>query len=225
MKDDDISSDEKEETHESYGLISASRFHAMPPQAMFGSALRHSTGVAIEIHHALKKRSLSNDWFHGRGCLIRIELSEAQFAQFLTTLNVGPGVPCTIKRLNSEAVEDCPEINERKRIEEEFKTKMETVGKLLDKLTEQARVMKDKKGTINKGDAESFVKLAEHMRAEFTRNVAFVQSQFNEAMDGIVTEAKADVTGYMNQLVSQLGVEKLKEKFGEVTLALEAPKV
>jgi len=42
-------------------------------------------------------------------------------------------------------------------------------------------------------------------------NMPFVQTQFNEAMDKTVTEAKAEVEAFVSHKVTSLGLASLKE--------------
>src|SRR4051812_19636627 len=90
------------ERHPAYGMIGASRVNwAGNGTNLFGSDFRHRNTVRIQIHGADVRRDLSHDWIHAdsRRSLVEVELSEAQWAGFVSTLNVGDGVACTIRHV------------------------------------------------------------------------------------------------------------------------------
>jgi hypothetical protein len=210
------------ETHESFGLIGVSRFTCNPPLVMFGSSIRHHAGVAIEIHRAEKQRSLAGDHFFATQCLIRLELSPAQFADFITSANIGDGVPCTLTRVMNKGMARCPETNERATIVQEFRDQMLELGNQLEGLITKARELQAKP-SINKGDREQFVKLAETIQCQVANSLPFIHSQFNEAMDGVLSEAKADLDGWVGSMLRKMGTDALQQKLLENAPQLPAP--
>jgi hypothetical protein len=86
---------EYEENHPAYGMIGASRVSG--GAYLYGSDFRHQHWMTIRIHHGRLLRSdLSYDHYMAEGQIIEVELSEAQWATFVSAANVGDGVPCTI---------------------------------------------------------------------------------------------------------------------------------
>src|SRR5205085_12031249 len=84
-----------EETHPAWALIGASRVQSGPPGAtLFDSELRHQHYVTITLRQASRKRNLNRDWLHAESRLpiIEVAVSEAQWAQFVTSMNQGDGV-------------------------------------------------------------------------------------------------------------------------------------
>src|SRR3546814_17862508 len=54
-------------------------------------------------------RSMANDWPHaGRTEYIEVDLSEAQWASFVSSLNIGSGTQCTLRSNNGEQIPDLP---------------------------------------------------------------------------------------------------------------------
>jgi hypothetical protein len=214
--------DEKTETHESFGMIGVSRYTCTPAQTFFGSSIKHHAGIAIEIHEAEKIRSLSGDHFHEARPLIRVSMTPAQFADMITSANIGGGVPCTLERVMGKARPDCPETNERATIVSEFKEAMEDLAQRLDELVAKAEALKAKP-TILKGDRAEFVSLAETIRRRVSEAMPFINSQFNEAMDGILTEAKADLDSWVSQMLRVMGTEALQDKLRQNAPQLPPP--
>ena len=208
-----------EETHPSFGLISVSHYTCTPPQNFFGSSIRHNAGVALSISRAVKYRNLSNTWYHDKDEIIEVNMTQAQWAELLSSFNRGPGVPCTLNHVNRNAVNDyvemgvpaCPETNERQEIEIEFKREMQKLTDGMKELMLKAKSFQDKPN-INKQDRKEFLNIAETLNRKIDSCMPFIQGQFNEAMDGIVVAAKADIESFTSQLLRQAGIGVFKEK-------------
>ena len=65
--------------------------------SLFGSSIKNSSVVSLTIYPAYIDRHLSQDWHHAKTQpIIEVLLSPLQFAELLTTLNIGFGVPATL---------------------------------------------------------------------------------------------------------------------------------
>ena len=201
--------DEVVEQHESYGMIGVHRLHGGSTQ-LFGTSVRHDTRIAITIKRGEKRRDLSNNWYYGREELIEVELSPTQFAEMITSMNFGDGVPCTIKRIGRERMPDCPEIQQRALFEEEFKSTMRGVGQDARDLIQEAREILGKK-SVNKGDREKLLAGLNHLLQMLESNMPFIQGRFNEAMDKTVLEAKTEVEAFVAAKIQSLGIESLQQ--------------
>lgn len=208
-----------EESHPSFGLISVSHYTCSPPQNFFGSSIRHNAGVSLTISRAVKHRNLSNTWYHDKDELIEVNLTQAQWAELLSSFNRGPGVPCTLNHVNRNAAKDyvemgvppCPETNERQEIEAEFKREMANITKGMADLIKAAEELQTKP-SINKADRKQFLDIATTIQRKIDSCLPFIQGQFNEAMDGVIVHAKHDIEAFTSQLLRQAGLDKFKEQ-------------
>lgn len=215
-----------EETHPSFGLISVSHYTCTPPQNFFGSSIRHHTGVSLSISRAVKQRNLSNTWYHDKDEIIEVNLTQAQWAELLSSFNCGPGVPCTLNHVNRNAANDyvemgvppCPETNERQEIEIEFKREMQKLTDGMKELMVKAKSFQDKPN-ITKQDRKEFLAIAETLNRKIDSCLPFIQGQFNEAMDGVIVHAKADIEAFTSQLLRQAGLEAVKDKVAALSQA------
>ena len=208
--------------HPSFGMITASRY-STTGQTLFGSAIKHHSGVTISISRASVRRNLSNDWYHGEERLIEVNLSENQFAQLITHMNQAPGTPCTIADLNitelnriaaGEGYKRIPQQSEnpaRQKIEDEFKDAMKELGAQVEKLILQAKALKDKP-SVSKSDRQVFISTAESVKSKIDSAVPYIQGQFNEAVEDVLIDAKADIEGFVSQLVRQMGLEAMQKR-------------
>ena len=91
-----------DETHPAFGMISAARMTSTPGAVLFDSDIKHGNTVRITVNRATRKRDLNHDWIHASNRdLIEVELSEAQWASFVSSMNTS-GVPCTIRRTETD---------------------------------------------------------------------------------------------------------------------------
>ncbi len=203
---------DKKEKHPSYGMVSFSRVQSNQGESLFGSSIKHRNMVRMRVKTAYKKRDLNTDWYSGDQLLLEVDMSQNQFAELITSMNCGDGVPATLRFTTlAGVIEECPEVKVRQRLEDEFKNK--TIS-LMEKFSGMAREIQEtvnKKGTILKKDKESISSLLEHMKTELNSNIPFVQKQFNEATDKVVADAKGEIDATMTTLIHNLGVAALNE--------------
>src|SRR5262245_60626587 len=110
--DSDSLTSETIERHPAYGQIGASRVSGQT--FLYGTDFAHQNYIIIEISRSELHRGLSNDWPFGRDKLIELALSEAQWATFVSSLNCGQGVQCTLTDFNRESIPQIPAIKSRK---------------------------------------------------------------------------------------------------------------
>lgn len=212
-------SNKEKETHESYGMLGFYRTQGTPVN-LFGSSIKHQHTIRMTLKKAAKGRSLNRDWYYGEEEIVEVEMSQNQFAELITSLNVGDGVPVTIRRLNGKHMAECPEESKRELFEKEFESKMIALSSKLKMLTEETERILNDKSAPKKADKELILKQIKMLQQEIESNIPFVASQFNEQMDKTVTEAKAEVEAFVMNKVHSLGIEGLKSEM----LMLKHPK-
>jgi hypothetical protein len=96
---------------------------------LFGSPLaRHYGTICLSISPAKWTHALNRDHYQQRGLdeHIEIEMSAAQFADMITSLNMGSGTPCTIRYLASKAVPPPPDhVTEAEHIRNNFEDSLD----------------------------------------------------------------------------------------------------
>jgi len=206
---------EFEEEHESFGMVSIGRIQG--GRHLFGSSIeQHGTFFRLSITQASVKHSLSRDWYHGNlKTLIEIDLSPAQFAEMITSLNMGGGVPCTINSILHERMEDPPpgERTEAEKIQKTFRLKMKTLVGFLKEKVETTRTLLDKK-TLSKDDKKEIIWAVEKALQEIQSNAPFVLESFQEASEKVSATVKAEIEAFMALSLHKLGVESLQNRLG-----------
>lgn len=206
--------DRKVTKHESFAMLEICRTQSSGGQALFGSSILHNNTVRLRICEGSVDRHINTDWYHAGKEYIDIEMSQSQFAEAITSMNMGGGVPVTLRRLNGQRIEDCPFTNKRMEFENEFEQKMQKLNVQIKTLTEQTEKMfndKNKK-TFTKTDKDNILNELRMLRQEIASNTPYVMSCFNEQMDKTVQEAKGEVEGFVMHKVISAGLEGLQKE-------------
>ena len=174
-------------THPAFAQIQASRVQGQT--FLYGSGFVHNGYISVTISRSQLKRSLSRDWFFGRNELIEVAMSEAQWASFISSMNMGSGVPCTISHIDRHQVPQLPNPpKETGQFDNELKERLGIVEDALKKLGEQINTMP----VSEKKKKELLDSLGSAMR-NLTPNLKFVSDQFGEHMEDTIEKAKIEV--------------------------------
>jgi hypothetical protein len=154
--------------HPAFAQIAVSRVSG--GAMLYGSDFQHQHFVRVTIRASELHRSLSRDWAMGGKTYIEVDLSEAQWAEFVSSFNVGMGVQCTLVERNHEMIPGLPK--PERRIDQFEGEARETLGdalKHLDKLVEQINEMK-----ISQKQKDQLIGHIRMSRQELVSNLPFV---------------------------------------------------
>ena len=190
-------------THPSFGQIGARRVSGHTN--LYDSDFQHNAFITVTISRSELRRGLSYDRHHGKEELIEIALSEVQWASFVSSMNVGSGVPCTIQHIDRQYVPQLPNPGSRdKQFGEEMRR---TVSESIKALNELSASVDALGLSQKKADA---LKMKIHVAtSHLSNNAEFVASQFDEHMDGTVDRAKAEVHGYVSGVINRAAIASL----------------
>ena len=203
-------SDDKCIEHESFGMVGLSRFSG-GEQVYFGSSIKHSGGITLRIKKAKVERHLNRDWYFGTDLICEVDLSASQFTELITNMNVGDGVPCTIKYAEHKKMGEPPFENKRLQFEDEFRRECESVASQLKDITEKAKELLNGKKPLNANEKREILDSLYKCNMFLNSNMPFMAAQFNEQMDLTVKEAKGEVDCFVTQAITKLGMEKLED--------------
>lgn len=189
------------ETHPAYAMIGASRVsgHAR----MFGSEFAHQNYICVTIREAETGRNLHHQWYYGKKELIEINMSEAQWATFVSSLNVGFGSPCTLRRVLGR--DPIPGIKHTEEQTQKNRFSDEMVG-VLQKLQDSIKstVIKINASKLSKRDKQSIVHDLEVASGNLMSNFNFMTESFSEFMERQQEEAKQELFQYAAGLQNHL---------------------
>lgn len=198
------------ESHPSYGLLGFSRVMGGNPK-LFGSSIPHTDKIVMKLKHAKTCRDLSRQWYFGEGLIAEVEMSYSQFAEAITTMNVGEGIPVTI--LYTEKDGKTPECDfelKRRQYEEELSEQIKEANKNVNELIASLKEMFEKP-RLNKADKEQILSTLNKVSMDIGCNSTYIMTQFNEQMDKSVMEAKNEIEAFTQYKLNALGLEKLEE--------------
>jgi hypothetical protein len=205
--------DAKYEKHPAYGQVSFSRQTGSAGR-LYGSPLKdHHATISLKITRSEVSHDLGRDCYYGsHEPIIEVRLSPAQFAELLTNMNVGEGVPCTIESIERKRMPPIPETEpvEHEKVEAAFsKDVKETADKLREGLKKlKVLLAKPKLSKGDKGDVEWLIGRA---LQDVEQNAPFMVAQFGEAATKVVTHAKAEMAAATAGIIDRLGLQKLEE--------------
>lgn len=207
--------DEEKDKHPSYGLIGLARCHAGGRGVrLFASRLPgHETFIKLTIREASLDFRLKEERASGAGGKVVAEvwLSSVQFAEMLTNMNVGDGVPCTIVYSEAGGQRELPPAlpGEPERIRESFRKDMEKAAVDLEAAAAEAEAaMGDK---VPK-------KVRDLVTAAFRRgitglksNAPFAVEQFERSTEKVAAAAKAEVDAFIATATTKMGLAALRD--------------
>lgn len=209
-----MSDEVKRQKHPAYGLVQFSRQHG-GSKKLFGSQIRSDTTIALRIFEGEVQHELSYDRYsHAKNRpIIEVVLSAAQFAELLTTMNMGSGVPCTIEYRDGKDVPPIPETDkaEAQKIHEGFREKLERLVDALKEFRTEAANLLDGKKPLSKAEKEAIKGVLDKTIMEVESNAPFVLEQFTESTEKIVVQAKAEVEAFASHAVQVAGLEALSQ--------------
>lgn len=197
-----------DEHHPAFGVIGASRtsISGGPHNGtvLFDSDVIHNHTVRIRIKSATRKRDLNHDWIHGGHEYIEVELSEAQWASFVSSMNNGDGVPCTVRYIDNQ---DIPDMPHEPRLALSMQETRDAAHRAFDSI-------KDAMAALDAVDAKAPIKerraAVDKLRSvvnNATPNVEFAGKSLIEQTENVVVKARADIEAYVVTKARQLGIE------------------
>lgn len=195
--------------HESFGMCGVSRFEG-GSSTYFGSSIKHHGGIAITIRHAHLQRDLNRDWISPDDEIIEINMSYNQYADMISSPNTGSGVPCTIRHINRKRIENPPYESKAEEHRQEFQATMENIAKDGTLYMKEALDILKNKTTISKADRNTIIDAFKMFKQEIESNMPFAFTQFQEQMDKTVTEAKAEIEGFIETKIRSAGLESIR---------------
>ncbi|QIV65785.1 hypothetical protein Cp1R7AA1_124 [Mesorhizobium phage Cp1R7A-A1] len=202
-------------THPAFGQISGSRVSGRA--VLYGSDFTHNAAIRIRIASSELNRDLHHDWHFSRKEYIEVELSEAQWANFVSALNVGDGTPCTIRHIGGKMMPALPDPVDRSH---QFKAEIdERLAKSLEGL--RAAIKEIEELGLPKGKTDKATAAMRKTLQDLEANLPFAAQSFGKHAEGVVEKAKAEIHGYMTGVINRTGLAALQGQ--PMPLAIEKP--
>ena len=204
------------EIHPAFGQASFHRVQGNPGK-LYGSNLEdHHTFIDLEIKTSERHHNLARDWYFASDPIVRVTFSAAQFAELLTTMNMGGGIPCTLNYVTPDGGGIIPKIpldqeTEAERIEEEFKAKLADNVRDLKENEEKVNEILEKK-IIGKKYRATIKNLMYESYRFFVDSAPFAVQSLVEAKEKVIVSAKAEIDAFLTNVVQRVGLEAITEQ-------------
>ncbi len=204
--------DDEEITHESFAMMGFTRVTSNVGATMHGSDLKHNTFIRMDLRHSSMRRGLNHNWYHGDKMIASVEMSQNQFAELITSMNLGDGIPVTLKHTERDGRMSNPEYtNVVEQHQREFKGKTDSIAKEGDELLKKMKTVFAKSGTIKKAEKEELLKTLAMVVQNIAANLPYVEDCFRESMDKVVTDAKGTIEAYYTHRIIDTGIKALDD--------------
>jgi hypothetical protein len=198
--------------HPAYGSIAIHRCQSNG-SVLYDSPIPHHHYIAITIKEAEDMRGLHHNRHQPGTAIVEIEMSEAQFAQAITSMNTS-GTPCTISRRWDMGTGKYALVERLKLVRPDRETFEAEVKEATEKVHSQVKDAKDalenimqRGGTVRKGDLKELQSLLYHAEQDVEANLPFIQRSFYEAMAEVEAKVKTEIVATAEAVVRQRGME------------------
>jgi hypothetical protein len=204
-------------THPAYAQIGASRVTGAA--VLYGSDFVHHQYICVRIAKSTLTRSLSNDWLFADSLpYIEVDLSEAQWASFVSSMNVGSGVSCTLRFRDKQEIPGLPDPVQRT---ETFAAEAkQMMGRALTELKSLEEAIHG--SGLSGKKVEALSRQVQSARSAISGNLGFVADQFGEHMEKVTESAKVEVNAYAINTLMRAGLQALSNGKPVIELLTDA---
>jgi len=191
-----------------YGIINFKRVHCNS-EHLYGSEVAHTDVIEMTVKRSDCAHELNHDWYFGKDDIIQLQMSSAQFAQLITSLNMGEGVPCTLTYTEKDG--DIPQIKwvgQKEKIHNDFNKQMESLKTLVtDDLDEVCGELDSKNVNLTR-QRELSNKLKQIGRILYDK-IPFINKSFMESTDNVQTQAIQEVEARIQSKINYIGMQNI----------------
>ncbi len=203
---------ENQQTHDSYGMLQFSRTYG-DSKALFGSSIQHHNTIRMTLKTASTVREGTNDYYFGKDVIVECEMSQSQFAELITSMNMGDGIPVTIKFLKGKGmIEPCPFTNKKKELESEFRQNLQSTSEQANEILKTVKQLFDEKKSFTKKDKEDIIHMIEKLQRDIGDNREYIYRQFNRQMEKSTLEAKGEIEAFMETKIHSIAANALAQQ-------------
>lgn len=197
--------------HPAFGKVQVSRVQGSFPN-LAGVDYEHSGAIQFTVSEA--DISIDGDrthFFEGKH-IMRWAMTEVQFAQMISTLNVGDGTPITLEYVRDGAMQAVPPLPKHMHgLEELEQVAADSLKHSVERLRDMHRRMVDMAaaGSIKKGD---FNELVEDMRMavqDQETNLPWRMEQVKKNIAKAADRTKQEVVAFARNVAQQFGIANM----------------
>jgi hypothetical protein len=207
--------DQGDEVHPAFGNITVHRSSASGGRhggmILFDSEIPHNELMTVRVTRATRRRNLNNDWIHSdNNTLLEIQMSLAQWASFVSSMNSGGGVPCTIRATETE--QNVPGLEFAPRLALSVEETRSAAKKAFAEIKEARDTYEAHKTAAN-------LRALHYAIENATSNIDYATKTLTEHTENVVQKARADVEAMVVQHAKTLGINPSDVRMQSITAA------
>jgi hypothetical protein len=215
---DDKHGFDTQDAHESYGMIGISRVQGH--HRLFGSPIEPQHAIWLRISEGSVRHGLGREWYHDGDLIAEVAMSEVQFAQMITTPNMGSGIPCTLLyHRDGKGLKKCEtppkQQSEASKTRDEYTQEVASKIGTLKSVRRQVEKLIDESGISGKRKEEIKSAIIGLTRL-FEDSAPFLMKSFEENIEKVIAVAKVEISTHAEHVLRETGVQALKS--GDVPL-------
>lgn len=201
-----------EEAHPAYAQLSFSR-QSGGYINLYGSAIKHQETISMTVSPSRKQSSKwSERYYAERMPLIEVRMSASQFAQAITSMNMGSGVPVTLETLRGKRMPKCEEMTVSEVANKGLEDKMAQMATRLSSGFSRVEELLNKKGTLKVAEKKEIYEFYSRFTQDVRYNLPYLHECMTEAYDKTATATKADIEAFYVNAVMKAGLDAMKGK-------------
>lgn len=197
-------------THPAFGMVGASRVSGA--FNLFGSHIEQDGAVRITIKEAAQYRNGLAEYTHAGNIVAEVYLSEAQWVGFVSRMNIGDGVPCTLSFYRDGNGYQPPGLPPQEKIADRLGSRAEIAGKELDDhvtfVHAELMAMID---TLPVRKAKDMRAVLDRLVGHLNSNAKFYGEQLVEAKEKLVQESITEISNAIDSRIMALGLNSLQQ--------------
>jgi len=193
------------------GLVGFSRVTGN--KKLYMSNLNNTNWITMRVYEGKDEESYGEKRTYTKSSrpLVELDLSAAQFAELLTTMNVGSGVPCTLKSFDGKRIDQTDLQEDEKPVDVGKKYFEKSVKEFTEKITKMTSEFKAELSDMkmSKKSKDRVTRILSSVEVEVLSNMPFYVSMFEEAAKKVVTESKSEIDAFVTGGIVKAGLEAL----------------
>jgi len=203
--------DQDKREHPSYGTATLCRTHGQFTD-LFQSGLQTNQAVTLRICNASVINSggidHGGDHVHSGRTIAEVQFSPLQFAEFITSIGVGEGIPCTVRYAHGENTEAPPKEDAKaKRAALSFKDKCSDLSTFAHEAEFLIDEILAKGGKMKAADRDQLKTIFKKLTGVATDTGPFLMKQAEEHLRRMTQEAKAEISSHAHATAAITGTQ------------------
>jgi ElaB/YqjD/DUF883 family membrane-anchored ribosome-binding protein len=206
---------EVQKSHPSFGMLGFSRVSGGKTR-LFGSEIETPHVIRMRVVPAKENWHLSQKWFHGSiAPVIEVDLTPAQFAEAISCMNIGDGVPCTIRELVPlKGVEPgmVPDFRDEDTVTANIIEDVKAdVADVVNRINQLVKDVDEALTGVSGVKREKILGALKRIQQQLHSNMPFVLTQYREAIETMQAHAKAEMDAVLLHAITRLGLKSLAQ--------------